>query len=97
MLIGSGDQATEFAVATGAEQAVLVARLQADSQAYQARVSLYRGMFWLQFALLAARCSSTSIVARSCRCSRGRTGVSWRRTSSAHAAWVRCRVTTARE
>jgi hypothetical protein len=37
-----------------AEQAVLIARMQADSQAYQARVSLYRGMFWLQFALLAA-------------------------------------------
>jgi hypothetical protein len=37
-----------------AEQAVLVARMQADSQAYQARVSLYRGMFWLLFALLAA-------------------------------------------
>jgi hypothetical protein len=28
--------------------------MQADSQAYQARVSFYRGMFWLQFALLAA-------------------------------------------
>ena len=28
--------------------------MQADSQAYQARISLYRGMFWLQFALLAA-------------------------------------------
>jgi hypothetical protein len=28
--------------------------MQADSQAYQARVSLYHGMFWLQFALLAA-------------------------------------------
>jgi hypothetical protein len=28
--------------------------MQADSQAYQARISLYRGMFWLHFALLAA-------------------------------------------
>jgi hypothetical protein len=50
----SSDQATEFTAAAGAEQAVLVARMQADSQAYQARVSLYRGMFWLQFAVLAA-------------------------------------------
>ena len=41
-------------MATGAERAVLVARLQADSQAYQARVSLHRSKFWLQFALLAA-------------------------------------------
>jgi hypothetical protein len=32
----------------------VVARMQADSQAYQARVSLYRGMWWLEFALLAA-------------------------------------------
>jgi hypothetical protein len=48
------DQATEFTATAGAKQAVLVARMQADSQAYQARVSLYRGMFWLQFALLAA-------------------------------------------
>jgi hypothetical protein len=31
-----------------------IACMQADSQAYQARVSFYRGMFWLQFALLAA-------------------------------------------
>jgi hypothetical protein len=50
----SSDQATEFAAAAGAEQAVLIARMQADSQAYQARIALYRGMFWLQFALLTA-------------------------------------------
>ena len=49
----SDDKAAEFAAASGAEKDVLVARMQADSQAYQARVSLYRGMFWLQFALLA--------------------------------------------
>jgi len=34
-------------------QSVLVARMQADSRPHLARVSLYRGMFWLQFALLA--------------------------------------------
>jgi hypothetical protein len=50
----SDDQAVEFGAAATAEQAVPVARMQADSQAYQARISLYRGMFWLQFALLAA-------------------------------------------
>jgi hypothetical protein len=50
----SDDKAVEFGAASGAEKDVLVARMQADSQAYQARVSLYRGMFWLQFALLAA-------------------------------------------
>src|SRR6516165_5532975 len=50
----SSDQATEFSAAAGAERDVLVARMQADSQAYQTRVSLLRGMFWLQAVLLLA-------------------------------------------
>jgi hypothetical protein len=50
----SSDQANEFTAAAGAEQTVLVARMQADSQAYQARIGLYRGMFWLQIVLMLA-------------------------------------------
>ena len=50
----SSDQATEFTAAAGAERDVLVARMQADSQAYQTRVALLRGMFWLQVVLLLA-------------------------------------------
>jgi hypothetical protein len=74
----SDDKAAEFTAAAGAEQAVLVARMQADSQAYQARIGLYRGMFWLQIVLMLAyvgRCGtrrlSISTVARSCHCSPG--------------------------
>jgi hypothetical protein len=44
----------KFSTATVAERDVVVARMQADSQAYQARVGLYRGMFWLQIVLLFA-------------------------------------------
>jgi hypothetical protein len=40
--------------ATVAEKDVVIARMQADSQAYQARVGLYRGMFWLQVVSLLA-------------------------------------------
>jgi hypothetical protein len=50
----SSDQATEFTAAAGAEKDVLVARMQADSQAYQTRVALLRGMFWLQIVLMLA-------------------------------------------
>jgi hypothetical protein len=46
------DKAAEFAAAAGAEKDVVVARMQADSQAYQTRVALLRGMFWLQVVLL---------------------------------------------
>ena len=44
----------KFCTATVAERDVAVARMQADSQAYQTRVSLLRGMFWLQVVLLLA-------------------------------------------
>ena len=44
----------KFSTATVAERDGVVARMQADSQAYQARVGLYRGMFWLQVVLLFA-------------------------------------------
>jgi hypothetical protein len=50
----SDDKATEFTAAAGAEKDVLVAQLQANSTAYPARVSLLRGMFWLQFVLMFA-------------------------------------------
>jgi hypothetical protein len=50
----NADQVAEFTAAAGAEQAVLIARMQADSQAYQTRVALLRGMFWLQVVLLLA-------------------------------------------
>jgi hypothetical protein len=44
----------KFGAATVAEKDVVIARMQADSQAYQARIGLYRGMFWLQVVLLLA-------------------------------------------
>jgi hypothetical protein len=44
----------KFGAATVAEKDVVIARMQADSQAYQARVGLYRGMFWLQVVLMLA-------------------------------------------
>ena len=77
---------------------MLVARMQVDGRPYLARVSLYRGMFWLQFALLAPYVDPLrhSLLVyldscRSCRCSRWSIGSSWRRTSSAvarrRAAW----------
>jgi hypothetical protein len=101
LFLGS-DQATEFTAAAGAEQAVFVARMQAEGQVYRARVSLYRGMFWLQFALLAAYVGPLwhSLHAYLDSCPflplfTGGISLSWRRAWSAHGASVRCRVTTA--
>jgi hypothetical protein len=98
----SDDKAAEFTAAAGAEQAVLVARMQADSQAYQARIGLYRGMFWLQIVLMLAYVGpvwhSPLVYLDSCPflpLFTGNIGLSWRRPSSARGTFPRFRATTA--